>query len=132
MESQYERLKQLTDRLLSDEGFDLVDVLLKGSGTRQLVQVFADREGGITVEDCARLNRLLASIFDRDTVFDCPYRLEVSSPGLDRPLKTERDFRHALGREVEIDFLRGGENAHTAGRIERVDADGLLVQTGRG
>ena len=94
-----ELLRPITARL----GLETVDVSLSGEGHRTVLRVLMDRpDGGITVEECAQVNESLSRQLDLYDLFEHTYTLEVSSPGLDRPLRTEADFRRFAGRKAEI------------------------------
>ncbi len=88
---------------------DLVDLELKGSKQNLIIRAIVDTNGGVSIGACAALSRALADELDIQEVFTGRYRLEVSSPGLDRPLRSLRDFQRNLGREVVI-RRRAGEN----------------------
>ncbi len=113
-------MKRLVEPFLDTRGFELVDVAVKGEGYNRLVQFFVDQEGGITVSDCAVLTQSLIELLDREGILEGVYRLEVSSPGLDRPLRTERDFRKNVGREIEVDFLSHGASCRLTGTVLQV------------
>lgn len=90
-------LQQVLDATLPGMGYELVDLELGRGG---LVRLFIDKEGGITVEDCVNVSNHLTRVF---MVENIDYeRLEVSSPGLDRPIKKESDFERFAGREVKV------------------------------
>jgi ribosome maturation factor RimP len=91
-------LTALLEKTLASLGFELVDIELSRSGG--MIRVFIDRAGGVTVEDCAAVSNHLTRLF---TVEEVDYsRLEVSSPGLDRPLRQPRDFRRFAGERVHV------------------------------
>lgn len=91
-------LQPITDRL----GMEIVDVeYVKEAGTWYL-RAYIDKEGGVTVNDCEDVSKLLEAELDREDYIEDSYVLEVSSPGLGRPLKKEKDYRRALGQRVEI------------------------------
>jgi ribosome maturation factor RimP len=84
-------------------GLETVDVQVAGEARRTVLRVLVDRpEGGITVEECAKVNETLGRQFDLYDFFPHPYTLEVSSPGLDRPLRTDEEFRRFAGRRAEV------------------------------
>ena len=108
--SRREEYEQKTEAILTpiveSRGFELVDVeYVKEAGTWYL-RGYIDKPGGITVDDCEVVNRELGDLLDRDDFIDESYILEVSSPGLGRPLKKERDFIRSKGEEVEIRTYR--------------------------
>ncbi|HXF82389.1 MAG TPA: ribosome maturation factor RimP [bacterium] len=84
-------------------GLETVDVQVQGDGERTVLRVLLDRpEGGITVEECARASEQLSRQLDLYDLFPHAYTLEVSSPGLDRPLRRDAEFRRFAGRRAEI------------------------------
>lgn len=84
-------------------GLEVVDVQVTGGGNTTILRVLVDRpDGGITVDECARVSESLSRQLDLYDLFAHRYTLEVSSPGLDRPLRTEADFRRFAGRRAEI------------------------------
>ena len=89
--------------IVEEFGFDLVDVEFKKEGPTRILCVIIDKAGGITVEDthvvATRLNPLLD---EKDDLIEGSYRFQVSSPGLDRPLKTESDFKRYKGTRIEV------------------------------
>ncbi len=94
----HELAQAVTDRL----GVELVDVEVTGEGVRTVVRVLVDREGGVTVEECARVSEMLSRQLDLEDPFQHRYTLEVSSPGLDRPLRRAGDFDRFAGRMAEV------------------------------
>jgi ribosome maturation factor RimP len=102
MEKLREDLHALVAPLAARFGVELIDVELKGGKAQLLVRVVVDAPGGVLIDTCAALSRALADELDTKDVITSRYRLEVSSPGVDRPLRTVRDFQRNLGREVLI------------------------------
>ncbi|HLG93781.1 MAG TPA: ribosome maturation factor RimP [candidate division Zixibacteria bacterium] len=116
--------------ILENEGFELVELAVLDRGHKTLVRVFADRPtGGISIGECARLSGKLSDWFDLENVFERAYVLEVSSPGLDRPLVTRRDFERKVGREVRIWLSDNGTTLEASGNLLAVTDDGLLLRT---
>ena len=97
-----DRLSALIEPLLAREGVELVDVEVAGSRRRPIVRVYVDRPGGVGVDDCARISRLLEAGLETAAAVPETYVLEVSSPGLDRPLRERRHFERFVGRDVEV------------------------------
>ncbi len=125
-----ERIERSVMEVTEREGFELVELAVLDRGHKTLVRVFADRpSGGISIDECARLSRKLSDWFDLENVFERAYILEVSSPGLDRPLVTRRDFERKVGREVRIWFSQNGQTAETFGNLLAVTDEGLFVRT---
>jgi len=104
---QYEQMtEKLIQPIISELGFELVDVeYVKEVGTWYL-RAYIDKLGGITVDDCEAVSRKFSDILDEKDYIADAYIFEVSSPGLGRPLKKEKDFQRSLGAEVEIKTYR--------------------------
>jgi ribosome maturation factor RimP len=94
-------LRSLLEPMVEGSGYELIYVTLGGSKTRA-VRMFIDAPGGITVDDCERVSRKERDVFDVEDVIGTEYTLEVSSPGLDRPLVKQEHFEQAQGKEVSI------------------------------
>ncbi len=102
MQSHEEKIRLLAEPLLASEGIDLVLAECLKMQTRWLVRIYMDREGGVTVDDCARISNQLGDLLDVHDVPPGPYTLEVSSPGLDRPLDRDRDFLKYRGSRIRL------------------------------
>ena len=108
--SRREEYEQTTERLMepivAELGFELVDVEYVREGGTWYLRAYIDKPGGITVDDCEAVSRRFSDILDEKDYIDDTYVFEVSSPGLGRPLKKEKDFKRSIGKEVEIRTYR--------------------------
>ena len=108
--SKKEIYEQKTEEILlpivEKNGFELWDVEYVKEGGNWYLRAYIDKPGGINVEDCEVVSRELSDILDEKDYIDEAYILEVSSPGLGRPLKKEKDFARSIGKEVEIRTYR--------------------------
>jgi ribosome maturation factor RimP len=99
--------EKLVTPIIEERGFELVDVEYVKEGSNYYLRVYADKGGGITIDDCVDVSRTLNPLLDQyEKEFKDPYILEVSSPGLLRPLKKDKDFARNLGKMVEIKLFR--------------------------
>jgi ribosome maturation factor RimP len=93
--------------MLTPSGFELVDIKIASHNGKPLLQIFVDREvGGVLLDDCAKLSREIGEELDKDEVYAAGYFLEVSSPGIDRVLKTEKDFKRFAGKQIKVRLKR--------------------------
>ena len=92
--------------MMEELGFELVDVEYVKEGSTWYLRAYIDKPGGINIDDCETVSRRLSDILDEKDYIDEAYILEVSSPGLGRPLKKEKDYKRSLGEEVEIRTYR--------------------------
>jgi ribosome maturation factor RimP len=97
-----EQLQDILLPVLQDYGLELVEIEFKPSGKRWLLRLYIDKEGGVTIADCEIVSREFGRILDVEDIFDHPYSLEVSSPGLTRPLKKWEDFLRNKGKMCRI------------------------------
>jgi len=97
-----DKIHLLAHQAAEDEGLELISTDLLGSGRRLLLRVVVDKTGGVTVGDCERMSRGLEALLDVEDPIRGSYVLEVSSPGLDRPLETQRDFEKNIGKLARI------------------------------
>ena len=95
-------VSHLIEPLLPEFGMELVDVEFKQERGRWILRVFIDKNGGITIDDCASISRELGDLVEVENIIDFPYVLEVSSPGLNRPLIKEIDFIRSIGKMVQL------------------------------
>lgn len=101
-----EKTSQLLDPILSEFGFELWDVEYVKEGPDYYLRAYIDKEGGIDINDCVDVSRRLSDALDVDDFIEDAYILEVSSPGLGRQLKKDKEFERSLGREVDIKFYK--------------------------
>ena len=123
------RVEKFLIPIMEENNFELVDVeYVKEAGTWYL-RAYIDKEGGFTVDDCEMVSRRLSDWLDKEDFIDDSYILEVSSPGLGRPLKKEKDFARSLGQEVEVRCYRPIEHVKEFGGILKTyDAKTVTIQ----
>ena len=111
------QLRTLVDTFVADRGFDVEDVALTNGADGDAVVVTVDRDGGGSLDELADLSRELSDALDADPAYADIDTLEVTSPGVDRPLTTERQWRRATGRKVLIDLAGDDGPTRVAGRV---------------
>ena len=119
--------------VLAEHNFELWDVeYVKEAGTWYL-RAYIDKEGGIAVDDCEVISRILSDWLDQTDFIEDSYILEVSSPGLGRPLKKERDFERSLGEEVEIRLYKAqNKQKEFTGILKAYDKETVTIETAEG
>ena len=127
------KTEALLEPVVAGFGFELVDVeYVKEAGTWYL-RVYIDKPGGITVDDCEALSRKFSDILDEKDYIEDTYIFEVSSPGLGRPLKKEKDFQRSLGEDVELRTFRAIEKQKEfAGTLHAFDKGTVTLSYGDG
>lgn len=124
-------LRKLLEPGVSALGFELVDAQLSGGAHRRLLRVYIDAPGGVTVEDCAQVSEQLSAILDVEDPIRERYTLEVSSPGLDRPLVRREDFARFAGERIRVKLRqpRAGQR-NFQGRLIGMAGDNVVLDLG--
>jgi len=128
-----EAVRTVSEPILAAESTELVELAAHRRGGQLIVRFLVDKVGGVTIQDCCRLNQLIGQALDASGAMDESYTLEVSSPGLDRPLVSKRDFERALGEQIELDLMetmRGSQ--HLNGVLLAVQHEAIVVTTRSG
>ncbi len=131
---QYEqKMEALILPIIEKHHFELVDVEYVKEGGTWYLRAYIDKPGGITVDDCEVVNRALSDLLDEEDFVEESYVLEVSSPGLGRPLKKEKDFQRSIGEEVEVRTYRAVNNQKEfTGTLTAYDKDTVTVEIAEG
>ena len=123
------RTEELITPILDRMNFELVDVEYVKEGSTWYLRAYIDKPGGIMVDDCEIVSRELSDILDEKDFIDEAYILEVSSPGLGRPLKKEKDFARSLGEEVEVRTYRAiDRQKEFIGILKDYDKDTVTIE----
>jgi len=130
--SQREIYEQKTEEfilpIIEENNFELVDVEYVKEGGIWYLRAYIDKEGGITVNDCELVHRAMNEILDREDYISDSYIFEVSSPGLGRPLKKEKDFERSIGKEVEIRTYKSiGKEKEFYGTLKTYDKNTVII-----
>lgn len=127
-----EKLEKETEPLLTENGFELVDLRVLRQGAKPLLQFFVDREnGGVTLDDCGRMSEKIGAYLDVNDVIPGGYILEISSPGLDRLLRKEKDFLRFKGAGAKIKLKKPVNNARVYyGEIAGFEDGAVLLSGG--
>jgi len=128
-ESYEQTTENLLNPIIERHGFELVDVEYVKEGSQWFLRVYIDKPGGITVDDCEIVSREFSDILDEKDYIEDSYIFEVSSPGLGRPLKKEKDFVRSMGEEVEIRTYRAIERQKEfVGLLKAFDKDTVTIE----
>ncbi|MFH1397130.1 MAG: ribosome maturation factor RimP [Candidatus Omnitrophota bacterium] len=125
-----ERLNIMIDENLKSQGLELVELICNYQGQGLFLRILADKpEGGITIKECAEVNRRLSAMLDEANILEQGYIMEVSSPGLDRPLSEKKDFLRNLNKKIRF-FLSEPINGSVEleGIIRRADENSAYIE----
>jgi ribosome maturation factor RimP len=123
-------IRTLAESLLKDESFYVVDVVASVKRQPGKVLVAIDGDGTVTIDDCAELSHKLSEALDKDNLLEENYQLEVTTPGLDQPLKLLRQYRKNVGRGLKVRIKEDSQPVE--GTLVRVNEDSIVLQQGGG
>ena len=125
------RTEEYLEKLQKEIDFELVDVEFVKEASQYYLRVYCDmdKEGGISIDDCVEISRNISAWLDKEDFIPEEYILEVSSPGLGRTLKKDKDFKRELGKEVELKTFKAiNKQKEFSGILENFDADTLTIK----
>ena len=123
-----QKTEEILNPIMEELEFELVDVEYVKEGSMWYLRAYIDKPGGITVNDCEAVSRRLSDILDEKDFIEDSYVLEVSSPGLGRPLKKEKDFVRNMGKDVEIRTYRSIDRSKEfVGTLKAYDKDSVTI-----
>lgn len=123
------RTEELIMPIMEDQHFELVDIEWVKEGPTWYLRVYIDKEGGITVDDCEVVSRAFGDILDEKDFISENYIFEVSSPGLDRPLKKEKDFQRSIGKMVEVKLYKAlNKQKEFVGSLKAYHGDSITIE----
>lgn len=128
-ESYEAKTEQLIQPLIDANNFELVDVEFVKEGSDWYLRVYIDNDGGITVDDCELISRAFNEILDREDYISEQYIFEVSSPGLMRPLKKEKDYKRSVGKLIDIKLYKPVDKCKEfTGVLDSYDKDTVTIK----
>jgi ribosome maturation factor RimP len=127
------QLEKLAESLVTSEGMELVDLEYRREGRRWVLRLFIDREGGVTVDDCAYISRQLGDLLEVKGLIPQAYVLEVSSPGLNRRLRKKEDFSRFAGRKIQLRLVSAIDGRKKiVGDLVGVESEQVIVAAPEG
>lgn len=125
-----DRVRDIAKGYIEERGIEIVDIIFRRESQGLVLRILADTPEGITVKECEEFNNFLSAALDEEDAIQDRYILEVASPGLDRPIKTDRDFERAMGKRLEITtYERIDEKKAHEGILIGMDKENAVIET---
>ncbi|MFA6141831.1 MAG: ribosome maturation factor RimP [Candidatus Omnitrophota bacterium] len=126
-----EQVSSLIASYLEENSIDLVEITYKREQGSMILRLLVDTAQGITINECEKLNNYLSEFLDKNDIVDEHYLLEVASPGLDRPITTDKDFKRVMGKELYIStYERIDAKKEHEGRLIGMDKESVIIESG--
>ena len=127
MENNIETIKNLVMPVLEDAQIYLIDMQLRGGRNNQVLSIYVDTEEGVTLQQIAKVTREIEGLLDLEEPISGKYRLDISSPGIDRPLTEIWQFKKNIGRNLKVQLKIDDTIPEKTGKLIRVDEDNLWL-----
>ena len=121
-----EQLRSVVQPTIEQEGYRLIAIEISGDTSGDIVRLYCDAPG-FGVDDCAKISRALSPVLDVEDPISGPYRLEVSSPGIDRPVQSAEDFERYRGYRAKLRLIPGTERRRYSGVLDGIEDDHILI-----
>jgi len=126
-----ENIVEIAREIAASDGFFLIDVTFRGNENNQVIEVFIDGEKNITAEDCAQISRKMNSVIDEKQLITSRYRLDISSPGVDRPLSFLKQYQKHLNRQFEVTIMVDENQESIKGKLVKIEGEMLTFLAGK-
>ena len=120
---------EILSSIIDTKELEIVDITYKREGRTMVLRILLDKEDGISIDECGKINNELSENLDKENIIDEHYIVEVSSPGLDRPMKTDRDFERVMGKDIKVTTYApiDGKNVFI-GKLQGLSASTIVVE----
>ena len=123
------QIQELATSLLAERTMELVELTCRPAGGQLMIRLLVDGVGGVTIQQCAKANQLISQALEASGLIPESYTVEVSSPGLDRPLTTKRDFERAIGEDLQLEVrIDDGRFKPMQGMLLAVQPEAIVVK----
>lgn len=127
------RIHTVVEPILAERKIELVELTCRPQGRQLHVRLLVDRVGGVTIQQCAQVNQVIGQTLEENSLIEGSYTIEVSSPGLDRPLVSKRDFERALGEDLQVEVsVENGRSNTLQGMLLAVQPEAVVLNTSGG
>ncbi|RKZ00355.1 MAG: hypothetical protein DRQ13_00580 [Ignavibacteriae bacterium] len=109
----------------------LLEILFRGTERNRVIEIFIDGEDNLSADDCARISREINKVIEEKELLDSAYRLDVSTPGVDRPLKYLKQYKKHINRKFEVRYKSSDNKKSITGKLVKIEDDNLYFYSGR-
>lgn len=121
-----ENIQRISQEIAEKNNLLLIDLIIRGNPNSQVIEIFIDGDSDITADDCATISREIESELEKQSLVSEKYRLDVSSPGVERPLKYLRQYKKHIGRKFDLTFKKDNEVKKITAGLNKIEGDELF------
>lgn len=124
-------ISKIAEKSASEFGLLLIEINLRGNDRNRIIEIFVDSEKNVSAEDLAEISKLINSEIEEKNLIKSSYRLDVSTPGVDRPLRFLRQYPKHINRKFEVEYQSGEKKLELKAKLGSVEGEDLLFSTGK-
>jgi ribosome maturation factor RimP len=131
MKLEKRKITEKFEEIIRNRGFLLIELVFRGDSRNRIIELFIDSDFGVTTDDCSSLSRELSSLIETEDLISSKFRLDVSSPGIDRPLKFLQQYRKHINRIFEVEYFENDEKKKIRGKLIKIEEDFLFFKVNK-
>ncbi len=124
-------IEEISKKIIEENGFFLIDFVVRGNTNNRVFEIFIDGEKNISADDCAKVSREVNKAIEDNQLISSSYRLDVSSPGVDRPLIYLKQYPKHIGRKLEVSYIQNDSAKKNIGILKNIEADNLFFEVNK-
>jgi ribosome maturation factor RimP len=122
----HQNIKEIVEQVISSKNFFSIDLIIRGENKNHVIEVYVDSEKNVSADDCAEISREINKEFEEKNIFESGYRLEVSSPGVNRPLKLLQQFPKHINRKFDVSYRESDIVKKITGTLKSIESNNLV------
>lgn len=131
MNSTEQNILNVAQKISKKNNLFLLEVLFRGNERNRVIEIFIDGEDNLSADECARISREINQVIEENELLSSAYRLDVSTPGVDRPLKYLKQYKKHINRKLEVRYKSGENKKNITGKLVKIEDDNLYFYSGR-
>lgn len=126
------KIRKLIEPICLEDSLILYNIAVQGTGKNQIIKIIIDTETGVTLDQCKILSQKISDLFYRKELFGNDYRLEISSPGVNKPLQESYEYRRSIGKNIKVTYNQNNEQKIIIGKLIAFNENIITLQEGKG
>ncbi len=124
-------IEEISKKIIEESGFFLIEFIVRGNANNRVFEIFIDGEKNVSADDCAKISREVNKVIEDNQLISSSYRLDVSSPGVERPLIYLKQYPKHIGRKLEVSFNQNNSSKKIIGILKSIEAENLFFEVNK-